>query len=333
MPGVRFKGGSSTTTKRNIPAQTGTEAALQNGLYNYSTTGLNAANNLMGTAANAANGIDWTSAVNGTNSLLTGQLPSAYTDNITSQLNSMATSSLGNLLAQKAASGTIGSSQFDTGVSNIADSVSNAAANKYLDAINSYGNTLNSVSSIPSQLTSLAGNLSNSAQNMYNTMYSGRMGTSGATTTQSGDSSGSTWGAIGSLGSALITACFAAGTMISTPDGSKPIEKISEGDKVLSFDDDGNIVTEVVTHVEPPKPCDIVYLLTDDISVKTTSTQRFLTLDGFAYVGDIKGEIMTRYGYTKVVYSYPLKDELVYDFTVSGRNIFFANGLAAEGWD
>ena len=31
--------------------------------------------------------------------------------------------------------------------------------------------------------------------------------------------------------------CFVADTLISTPDGQKPIGKLQEGDYVLSFDD------------------------------------------------------------------------------------------------
>ena len=35
--------------------------------------------------------------------------------------------------------------------------------------------------------------------------------------------------------------CFAAGTKISTPNGSVDIENIKVGDEVLSFDDSGKI--------------------------------------------------------------------------------------------
>ena len=43
--------------------------------------------------------------------------------------------------------------------------------------------------------------------------------------------------------------CFAAGTLISAPNGSIPIENIQAGDEVHSFDDLGKISINKVTKV------------------------------------------------------------------------------------
>ena len=52
---------------------------------------------------------------------------------------------------------------------------------------------------------------------------------------QNGDIAGTILNGLGALGnlSQLSGACFAAGTPILTPDGSKPIEEIKPGDRVL----------------------------------------------------------------------------------------------------
>lgn len=361
---VRFKGSSSkTTTTRVIPGQTTQEAALQNSLYDYSNTGINnaynyqnKANSLLGSTVNP----NWSGLTNnynntmanvssGYNNLANGELPTSYTDNIQTQLNNMTTASVGNALSNLASRGVINSSQADTGFANIADSVSNAAASKYLDAINSYSNTLSSQANnaagilsnnasaqqnsyySPSQYFNYANNSTTPASNLFNTMYSGRMGT-GSTTTSSNDGGSGTWQAVGTIGSALI--CFAAGTKIATPDGDKNIEDIKVGDKVYSLDDNNEKCVETVEYVKPPHDSPVWQITTEKGVCKPTNSQRFLTQYGFEYVEELRGDIITFDGDSVEVFCMKqLHPELVYDFTVTGRNIFFADGLASEGFD
>lgn len=360
-----FGGGGESTTKqtRDIPAQSADEAALQSGLMNYSTTGLNNATGLLSSANNAVNSTynpNWStlgsnynntanSVASGYSSLANGNLPTAYTDNITSQLKTMANSSIGSALSGLNNRGILNSSVTNSALNDVSSNVANAAASKYLDAINSYqgvlnnqqqaaSNTLNANSAAqqssytqPSQLYQYASNNYTPASNLFDTLYSGRMGTAGTTQTTSGGGSDSgVAGAVGTLGSAMIT-CFAAGTMIATPDGEKPIEKIKVGDKVIAVDGK----TETVRYVNDAFMCEIVELKTANRQVKTTPTQRFYT-DTFrepVYVGELENKVLTRFGKEDIVSRNVLPAELVYDFTTTGSNSFFANGLAAEGWD
>lgn len=357
---VRFKG-SSSSTKRSIPGQTGQEAALQDSLYNYSQNGVNNAYNYQNTANGLLSGTknpDWNGLTNGYNntmagimnnyaSLTNGELPSSYTDNIQNQLNSMATSSLGNLLAQKASSGTIGSSQFDTGVSNIANSIADTAANKYLDATNTYSNILNNsannVASVlannasaqqnsyyaPSQYFNYASNSTTPASNLFNTMYSGRMGT-GSTTTSTNDGGSGTWNAVGSLGAAAIM-CFVGDTIIATPGGNKYIADIEVGDKVYSL----NGAIETVIEVQEPQlsPNEYMLVQTATTEIRPTSTQPFLTTEGDFLPADLAGKELIGKDGNEVVVSVEGNQarEVIFDFKCTGENVYYANGFAVRG--
>lgn len=368
LPGmrhVRFKGGQTQTTIRNIPAQTAQEAALQTGLFNYGTAGLNNATNYQNQANSALGNVinlDWnkafggyTDTMNGVNSgyagLLSGNLPSNFSTARQTALNNDLQGTVGNAINNLGNRGILNSSVTNSALNNISQNAANTLANNYTTDINTYsnilGNTANNATNqlntsaqaqqnsyyVPNQLFNYANNSLSTGQNLFNTLYGGRMGTGGSTTTQSGDNSGA-WGALGSLGSAAIIACFAAGTMISTPDGEKPIEEINIGDKVLSFDFNNKIIVETVKEVSTPVKCSVVLVKTKESTVKTTPTQRFLTEFGHKYVENCPGyNIYTKNGKTVIVSTEPQPEEIVYDFTVSGRNIFFANGIAVEGWD
>ena len=184
-----------------------------------------------------------------------------------------------------------------------------------------------------STLYGYASQLATPAQNMYNTMYSGRMGTGTTTTNQSSDDGGSTaWGIAGNLGAAAI-ACFTGDTLITTPDGYKPIKDIYVGDDVLSIED-GKIVTKKVTHVNEPHLMPIVDIYFENGTIwHTTESQRYYDGKHFSFV-DYMGSAIVFHGSPSkiVIWQGGGRKEPVYDFSVSGLNVFFANDVAAEGY-
>ena len=188
---------------------------------------------------------------------------------------------------------------------------------------------------VPGRMLDFAQNLYLPSQNQFNTMYSGRMQSGGTTTTtsQTGDNSGM-WGAVGSLGSAFVTACFMAGTKVTTPTGYKNIEDIQVGDEVLSLNEQGDIVTKKVTYVNPPRLQRIVNVHFKNGTIwHTTESQRYYDGRHFSYI-DYEGAALVFHGKPSEIAALELTDKMayVYDFAVDGVNVFFANDVAAEGF-
>lgn len=130
--------------------------------------------------------------------------------------------------------------------------------------------------------------------------------------------------------------CFAAGSMVATPNGEVPIQNIREGDLVTTLDKEGNKISGKVTKVHLPDKQTIYHIrFSDGKEWNTTATQWYycgndeynialntfgrpaITLDGNATV-----EKATK---TQRV-------EEVYDIEVEGINIMFVDGVAAEGF-
>jgi hypothetical protein len=184
----------------------------------------------------------------------------------------------------------------------------------------------------PTSLLSYASQLATPSHNQYSTMYAGRMGT-GSTTQTSNDGGASAWKTAGSIGSAMIM-CFVGKTIIRTPKGLKRIDDIKPGDDVYSLDDNDKICIEKVLQILPPHMADIVEASFDnEVVIETTESQRFYTSPWFEYVERMKKPGITFDGNkTPLVKADPAgRKDLVYDIVVSGRNIFFANGIAVEG--
>ena len=187
----------------------------------------------------------------------------------------------------------------------------------------------------PSKMLDYAQNLYLPAQNQYNTMYAGRMGSAGTTSTTSKPSDNSMlWGAAGQLGSAAIIACFTGDTLVAVPGGTKAIKDIKAGDTVLSLDDDDRICKRRVLAVNRPVIQPIVDVEFENGAIwHTTDSQRAYTAPWFEYVERAKKPAVTMDGKSKIVkHERTDKQEFVYDFVVEDRNIFFANGIAAEGF-
>lgn len=350
LPRIRFKGGSTTTQSRTIPSSTLGENMLQDNAKHYADstmqsaeTSLSNANSWANNYNNVANNYNTSSNQinNGYKSLLNGNLPSTYAAARQQALNSDLTGTVGSAVNSLASRGIINSSSQDSNFDSIIKNASDTLAKNFSTDMNNYsgllGNAsanntsnLNNYTNTLSNLVNTSDSLANNTSDLFNTMYSGRMGTGGTTQTTSGGGNGVAQ-VVGSIGSALI--CFASGTKIDTPTGDVLIENIAIGDKVYSLDDDNNQCVEEVIFVNNPFMSEVLKVTTDNTIIKPTFSQRFLTNDGFEYIEKITTPIISKHGTENIKSIVKLAPELVYDFTTTGRNIFFANGLAVEGLD
>ncbi|EGO65396.1 hypothetical protein [Acetonema longum] len=148
-------------------------------------------------------------------------------------------------------------------------------------------------------------------------------------------------------GSAI--ACFIGSTVISTPTVDKQIKDIRVGDKIISLDvHDKPCIEEVIEVMEPCiSPNNYVFVNAkkqckageplQTISVGTTDTQPFLTVDGLANAtaAALTGRKLIGLRGIKEVVSITVNadKEPVYDLKTTGRNIYFANGFAVKGRD
>lgn len=136
-------------------------------------------------------------------------------------------------------------------------------------------------------------------------------------------------GSGGFFGGLMKGFCFVAGTEIATPEGGKAIETFVNGDKVITLDAVNDVIAlhdmgEKETH----------RLETIDCQVTTTGSEKVLTPEGLKLVEALEiGEpIMTVHGYQPVTVCEPTGNtEQVYELQCTGDNLFYANGIMAEG--
>lgn len=124
-------------------------------------------------------------------------------------------------------------------------------------------------------------------------------------------------------------ACFTAGTEISTPEGAVAIERMTFGDQVISL----GTVNEV-QELHDMGEADIYELHTPSFAVETTQTEVFMTPDRKKPLTELsEGEsVMTVNGFeliTSIVETG--RKEKVYELELTGDNMFYANGILAEG--
>lgn len=124
-------------------------------------------------------------------------------------------------------------------------------------------------------------------------------------------------------------ACFTAGTEISTPEGAVAIEQMAFGDQVISL----GTVNEV-TELHDMGEADIYELRTPSCMVETTQTEVFLTPNGKKPLTELsEGEsVMTVNGFEPITSIVETgRKEKVYELELTGDNMFYANGILAEG--
>ena len=136
-------------------------------------------------------------------------------------------------------------------------------------------------------------------------------------------------GSGGFFGGLMKGFCFVAGTEIATPEGGKAIETFVNGDKVITLDAVNDVIAlhdmgEKETH----------RLETVSFGVTTTGTEKVLTPEGLKLVSElvVGDAIMTVNSYEPVTFSQATgKTEQVYELQCTGDNLFYANGIMAEG--
>lgn len=134
-------------------------------------------------------------------------------------------------------------------------------------------------------------------------------------------------GLMSGLGSYL--ACFVAGTEISTPEGAVAIEQMAFGDQVISLD-----AVNEVTELHDMGEADIYELNTPSFAVETTRTEVFMTPDGNKPLSELSegDSVMTVNGFELITSIIETdRKERVYELELTGDNMFYANGILAEG--
>ena len=123
--------------------------------------------------------------------------------------------------------------------------------------------------------------------------------------------------------------CFVAGTEIATPEGGKVIEAFVNGDTVITL---GAVNDVIALHDMGEK--ETHRLETVSFGVTTTGTEKVLTPEGLKLVSElVVGDvIMTVNSYEPVTFSEATGNtEHVYELQCTGDNLFYANGIMAEG--
>lgn len=124
-------------------------------------------------------------------------------------------------------------------------------------------------------------------------------------------------------------ACFTAGTEISTPEGAVAIEQMAFGDQVISLD-----TVNEVTELHDMGEADIYELNTPSFAVETTRTEVFMTPDGNKPLSELSegDSVMTVNGFEPITSIVETgRKEKVYELELTGDNMFYANGILAEG--
>ena len=136
-------------------------------------------------------------------------------------------------------------------------------------------------------------------------------------------------GSGGFFGGLMKGFCFVAGTEIATPEGGKVIETFVNGDTVITL---GAVNDVIALHDMGEK--ETHRLETVSFGVTTTGTEKVLTPEGLKLVSElvVGDAIMTVNSYEPVTFSQATgKIEQVFELQCTGDNLFYANGIMAEG--
>ena len=145
-----------------------------------------------------------------------------------------------------------------------------------------------------------------------------------------GAADGFMWGAIGGAVSGAINGrfCFVAGTLVMTKEGYKAIEKIEEGEEVLSYNENlGIFEYKEVVEVYKNETKELSHIKTKKDEIVSTPGHSILTSEGWKKAKDIKANdlIKTKEGYEIVIEvdSEELEEvENVYNLNVLGYHTY-----------
>lgn len=288
------------------------------------------------------------SAQQGLSALAQGELPTAYTDNLQTALNRSLASSLGSTLQNLGSRGILNSSVTNTALQGLSDSAANAMTNSYQSTINQLAGLYNNQIANASAPITASSAAQEAAQkpaldlwsaslglNSSTTSALGALARGNSTTTTNEGSGGLIGGVLSGAASGLF--CFTADTLITTPDGTKPICRLKAGDSIITVEQDNTETIGTVTATMPPHTADVYTVICDNGAVHTTLSQPLRTARGTDRTVSALtiGTELARQGTVRsIVHS---GKRTVYDLKTSGSNHYLANNFIAQGgtneWD
>ncbi len=130
--------------------------------------------------------------------------------------------------------------------------------------------------------------------------------------------------------------CFTGESLVSTPNGLKPIMELAIGDEVTTLDAQGQKTVGKIVGVLTPTEQEIVKVRFSNGKVwNTTPTQWYYCGNGeynIAVNTEGRPALAEEGNVTVVKATMSGQREIVYDIKVDGSNIMFVNGVAAEGF-
>ena len=298
-----------------------------------------------------------TNSQSGVSSLLNGELPSTYQQNMEDSIKKGVQNSMGTMLTDLGNRGVLNSSVTNAGISGINDSAANAMTNAYQQNIGLLSQLYGQQNDTATKGITAGAAAQEAAQQPALNLWNASLGLNGATTgvlgsiagqgtkTASSDTSGN--GLFGQVLGGLATGagsawCFTADTKVRTPAGDIPIKDLRVGDAVICPKDGTaeNDAEGTVLETMRPHYSEIYALVCTDASnhkhcVSTTLTQPLMGADGTFITLD-KLDV----GHTKLIYGgQPVTvlsiiysgERKVYDLKVSGSNAYYADGFIARG--
>ena len=274
--------------------------------------------------------------------LATGQLPKVYSDAKMNYFNRIYENTMGQGLAKMARNGVVDSSRYNTTVNDMQSNMMAQMSKDYTQDLGTAKELLDqkykfALSPLevahkanqfsfanPEQHLSLAQGQSKSTNDALNSQASLNNGRT--TVTQKGP--GFLGGLMSGVGSFL--ACFPEYVTVETDYGYIPIVEVEKDDVLVSKDG-----IEIVLDIVECGTKDIHTVTTETHEVDCTFTQTIWTRRGLVAVKDLedKDEILTDNGFEKLVnVEFKESDVPVYELTVSGSAMFYANGICVEGF-
>lgn len=369
LKSLQYKKGSSSTTVQSYQP-TAQEIRLQEQAADYSeavapnalwlnTTAKNVLEDSLGTIqvdyntlANTAMG-QITQAQQGVANLANGELPAAYQANMEASIRSGVENTVGNIVNSLGSRGVLNSSVTNTALQGANDSAANAMTQAYANNIGVLNGLYGQQASLAGQNITTAAGAQEAAQqpalNLWNASLGlnsggtlgalnviGGQGTTTTTGTQSGGSG--LFGTVLNGAAAYYGAanCFADDTKIKMANGEdKYIRHIKVGDQVLSYNENGDTVEEVVYVQEPVYQTTYAVVTVADDGKKnvvyTTLAQPILTDNGEYQEVQIMRIGTKLKGGGKVMGIIESGERKVYDFQTTGDNKYYANGFVAQG--
>jgi len=130
--------------------------------------------------------------------------------------------------------------------------------------------------------------------------------------------------------------CFAAGTLVLTPDGARRIETIKPGDSVYSFSEKGITVSRVGVAYEVSSQ-GFFEINAGGYSVLATSNHPFLTSEGYRQASELAaGDVIYMHSEFGLIaaqidtVTYLQSPSVAYNLEVEGSHTFFANNFAVH---